>query len=158
MSKKISKKGPQRKPAKRKLKNYLINPKYQLKYVFWLSFGGLLLSVLNGLVAYYYIRENYTVLIDLADITNEIKQMLYGELYDIAYKLIGFTACFMVIITAWGILLSHRTAGILYKMKLVFNQIERGDTSVRLHPRKKDDFKDVAKSFNKMMDSIFKKS
>ncbi|MBL6990100.1 MAG: methyl-accepting chemotaxis protein [Bacteriovoracaceae bacterium] len=138
----------------RKLKNYLINPRYQLKYVFWLGFGGLTLSVLNGLVAFYYIRENYTVLIDLADMTQEVKDLLYGELRMIAYKLLAFTFGFLIVVTIWGIMVSHRTAGLLYKMKVVFNDIKDGDTKLRLHPRKNDEFKDVAVSFNEMMDQI----
>ena len=67
----------------RKIKNFLINPKYQLKYMLWVSATGTTLITLNASIFYYFIRENYKILIDLSPMEDDIKAQLYQELYQV---------------------------------------------------------------------------
>jgi len=142
---------------KRKLKNFLINPKYQFKYIFWISLTGFILIFVNAYVFYSYISENYAILVDLSPMTDEAKAQLYKELYEILIKLGVFSFLFLVCVFFMGIILSHRTAGPLFHFRSVFNKIKDGDLSARIHLRPKDDFRDVAHDFNAMMDSVCKK-
>lgn len=141
---------------KRSLKNLWLNPKFQMKYVFWLSATGLVLVAVNALVFYRFVSENYAILVDLSPMTDEAKAQLYHELHSIIGLIIAFSFLFLLATSIVGVVLSHRTAGPLYKFKKVFGEIRDGRRNLRLHLRPNDDFKDVAQVFNEMMDSLEK--
>lgn len=138
----------------RSFKNILINPGYQLRYTFWLSASGLVLIALNAAVFYIYVRENYAILVDLSPMTDDAKAQLYSELDQILIKLTLLSCGFLAALSTLGIFFSHRTAGPLYHFKRVFNQIRSGDVKARIRLRPKDDFQDVAESFNTMIDEV----
>jgi len=141
-------------PYKRNLKNLLINPRYQLRYVFWLTSSGFALVALNGVIAYSFIKENYLTLVDLSPMTDEAKTQLYSELKQLVIALGGLSVLFLVVISIMGIMMSHRTAGPMYHFKRVFEEIKSGNRKQRVRLRTKDEFQDVAKSFNEMMDHL----
>jgi len=142
---------------KRYLKNYIINPAYQLRYIFWLTSSGLILVALNAWIAYSYIKENYLTLVDLSPMTDEAKDQLYSELRHLVLAISSSSLLFLILISVLGIFLSHKTAGPLYAFKRIFEEISQGETRKRLRLRPGDEFQDVAESFNKMMDSISRK-
>jgi len=141
---------------RRQLKNFLINPRYQFKYVFWVSLTGMLLILLNASVFYYFIRENYKILVDMSPMEDEVKAQLYRELYQILFALGGFAALFILIAATFGIALSHRTAGPMFHFKRVFSEIQKGNLTARVRLRPKDDFQDVAAECNRMIDYLTK--
>src|SRR5689334_21710860 len=102
------------KPYRRSMKNILINPSFQLRYMFWLSGTALILIFIYGALTYYYIGENYSLLIDLAPMTDEAKAQLYKELREIILKISAISLCFIAVVSWIGLLFSHRTAGPLY--------------------------------------------
>jgi nitrogen fixation/metabolism regulation signal transduction histidine kinase len=57
-------------------------------------------------------------------------------------------------IAVLGLILSHRTAGPLYHLNRVFEEVCRGNLKARAKFRQNDEFQEVAESFNKMMDSF----
>ncbi len=139
---------------RRYFRNLLLNPAYQLKYVFWLGLTGLLLTAINCTIFYIFTRENYSILVDLAPMTDEVKTQLYQELYQIIGYMGLFSLAFLILVCFLGLALSHRTAGPLYHFKRVFESIKNGKHEARVHLRPKDDFKDVAQAFNEMMDKL----
>ncbi len=139
---------------RRKLKNVLINPAYQIRYVFWLGITGLLLTLVNCTIFYVYIHENYSILVELVPMTDQVKGQLYTELHQIIWILAGISVVFVGVVSVLGLFLSHRTAGPMYHMKRVFSDITSGKTTARVNLRPNDDFQDVALAFNTMMDSV----
>lgn len=140
----------------RKLRNFIINPKFQLRYIIFTTMWGLALVIINASVFYSFISENYEVFIELNDITDEAKAVLYQELYQIIYILIGLSITFLITVAIFGIVLSHKIAGPMYKFRKTFKQIKEGNTNLRINLRPKDEFKEVALEFNSMMDSLSK--
>ena len=140
----------------RKFSNFLINPKYQLKYIFWLSATGISLVALYSVIFYTYIHENYQILVDLSPMDDASKQQLYRELAHVILLLGGISFIFIIFVSIAGVVLSHRTAGPLYHFKRVFNEIKSGKRDARVRLRPNDDFQDVAASFNEMIESILK--
>jgi methyl-accepting chemotaxis protein len=138
----------------RRLRNLLINPSYQLKYLFWTSFTGVALLASNAGIFYHYINENYAILVELSPMTDEAKAQLFGELNEIILKLALFSVGFLAVVGAIGLVFSHKVAGPLYHMKRVFEQVRGGDREARVRLRPKDEFQDVAREFNAMMDKI----
>ena len=141
----------------RKIKNILINPRYQLKYVFWLNVNALGLIFIYARIVYEYIQENYLILVDLAPITAEARLQLYSELNEIIIKLGIISLLFLVVVTLFGLLFSHRTAGPLFHFEKVFKEVKGGNTACRIKLRPKDEFRSAAIEFNEMMDKLTEK-
>lgn len=143
--------------SQRKFRNLLINPRYQVKYIFWTTFTGLFLIFINAMVFYVFIRENYRILVDMSPMEDEAKVQLYHELHQIVWLLGGFSVVFLVAVSIFGLVLSHRTAGPMYHFKRVFKAIRTGKHELRIRLRPKDDFADVAKECNEMIEYLLKK-
>jgi methyl-accepting chemotaxis protein len=142
----------------RKLKNLLINPQFQLRYIFWLTWTGLMLFIFFAINLYVHVKENYSVIVDLSPMPEEAKYQLHRELHVLAFKLGIGSLFFLGAVAIVGLVMSHRAAGPMYHFKRVFEGIKAGKLDERVHLRPKDDFIDVAHSFNEMMDSLQKKS
>ena len=132
----------------------MVNPSYQLKYIFWLSGSGLVLVAVNALIFYLFMRENYQILIELSPMTEEAKAQLYSELSHIIFLVFLVSSAFLTAVSFVGLIFSHRTAGPLYHFKRIFGSIKKGNYSDRVRLRPGDDFKDVAGAFNEMMDTV----
>ncbi len=139
---------------RRKLKNILINPRYQLKYVMLASFAGVILTIANATLFYRFVSENYAILVQLSPMTDEAKDLLYKELRTIVGFLTISSLAFVAVVAWLALMISHRTAGPLFHFNRVFNEIRSGKRDVRIHLRPEDDFQEVAESFNRMMDTI----
>ncbi len=142
--------------AKRKVSNLLINPKFQKKYVFWMSSTGIILTCINATIIYFFTKENYEFLVEMLEMTDDAKNQMYQELYQIIGLLGISSLVFMIIVSIWGIILSHRVAGPLHKLKMSIDNITNGKTDTRVFFRKNDHFQDLAASFNDMMDELTK--
>jgi signal transduction histidine kinase len=105
-------------------------------------------------VFYHFTKENYQILVDLSPMDDDVKVQLYHELNKILMYLGGCSFFFLIITSLLGIVLSHRTAGPMYRFKLVFHQIQEGDISARIRLRPKDDLRDVADECNKAIDFL----
>lgn len=144
---------------RRRMSNLFLNPRYQLKFIFWLTVPGLCLIAVNALVFYYYVNESYSILVDLSPMTAAAKTQLNGELNSIIGKLAIFSAFFLCVVVVLGLVLSHRTVGPLYRLKQVCQAICRDDLAeAEIQLRPKDDFKDVADSFRQTIEHLSKKS
>jgi methyl-accepting chemotaxis protein len=138
----------------RRWKNLLVNRAYQTKYIFWVTASGGLLVLLNAATFYFFIRENYSVLVELSPMTQDAKDVLYAELRQVLMILTVVAFLFLGLVSILGLILSHRTAGPMYHFRRIFNSIEAGDHAARVRLRPNDDFKEVAHAFNAMMDKL----
>ena len=143
--------------SQRRLRNFLIYPQYQIKYVFWTTFSGLFLILCNIFVFYHFVSENYKILVDLSPMEDDAKAQLYRELHHILLWMGVFSICFILVVSLLGVVLSHRTAGPMFHFKRVFQDIQKGKLDTRIRLRPKDDFLDVADECNKMIDYLQKK-
>jgi methyl-accepting chemotaxis protein len=132
----------------------MINPGYQLRFIFWLTGTGI--SLIAGLswLVYRRIRENYEILVDLSPMDEPVRRQLYSELHQMIIYMGGCTSLFLLIVVVCGLLLSHRAAGPLFQFKRVFDLIGPENRKHRIHLRKRDEFHEVAESFNQMMDRL----
>ncbi len=138
----------------RKLTNLLINPKYQLRYIAWISLTGILLVGVYMAVFYRFTQENYSILVDLSPMDDATKAQLYHELYTIIFTLGALGLCFIFLVAVLGLFISHKTAGPMFKFRKIFKEISNGNRAARIILRPGDDFQDVATAFNEMMDQL----
>jgi methyl-accepting chemotaxis protein len=142
------------KKYQRSIKNLIINPSYQFRYIFWLTSSGLALVLINSMIAYSYIQENYITLVELGPMTDEAKTQMYSELRHLILALGATSFLFILVVGILGLFLSHKTAGPMYHFKRVFEEIRSGKTQQRVRLRPGDEFREVAESFNQMMDTL----
>lgn len=141
---------------KRHLKNYLINPKFQIRYVLFMVLSSICLVVIYSTLTYHYFRENYTLLVDLSPMTIEAKAVLYAELHAFIMQIGTISILFIIGIGFLGIIVSHKTAGAVFHFNKIFKSILGGNLRARVNLRPGDDFQEEAKNFNLMMDKITK--
>jgi methyl-accepting chemotaxis protein len=140
---------------RRSYRNFFIHPSYQLRFILALTLPGILLIVGYSMIMYSHVRENYELLIELSPMTAEAKNQLYMELDTMIMKLAGASITFLGAVAGLALVLSHRTVGPLFHFKRIFEEIREGDTKARVRLRPRDEFRDVADSFNGMMDQHF---
>ncbi len=139
----------------RSLKNYLINPSYQLKYILYNSLLGFILTCLYAYVFYVHINENYSILIDLSDMTTETRELLYRELKNIITILIISSVAFLCAAAIVGVVISHKVAGPMFKLESTMREmIENKDFKRRVKFRPGDEFQSIANTFNKLLDKV----
>jgi HAMP domain-containing protein len=80
----------------------------------------------------------------------------YRDLFNFGVALGLATLLIVAIVAVWALVLTHRAAGSVYHIKRVIEEIRSGNIKERIHLRPKDEFQDVAKSFNEMMDELQK--
>ncbi len=142
------------KQNQRKLGNLLINPRYQLKYALLIAVVGVIFTVANVFAFREYVRVNYQVLIHHATISEEMEQIYVQELRQFSRSILMVSATFLALLVLWALFITHRSAGPVYHFKRVFEAIGEGEREQRIRLRPHDEFRDVAASFNRMMDKL----
>jgi methyl-accepting chemotaxis protein len=119
-----------------------------LRFLVILAFGG----VVSGLVLYFFA-------------SNELETKLYQahmniiNTLDILLPIIIITSfsvfLLLSLITIYTVLyLSHRIAGPLYKFETIAEEIERGNLTVKVQLRKKDELLPLKTAIEKMLSSL----
>lgn len=132
--------------SRRRLRNLLVDPGFQLRYIFWIPFTGAIVIVLYSVIIYAQFAQNALQAVD--------PHQAHLFLSEILFKLFFVAITFLIMITGVVFVLSHRTAGALYRYKETFKAIKEGQTEARIQLRKNDEFQPVAAAFNDMMDHL----
>jgi len=140
--------------SNRKLKNYLIYPEFQLKFIWMLVFTNLLIVALVVLFSYVYFINSSTLYGVLQYIHSDSSTTFKQELTHFLLILSLLVFVFIALIAVVALVISHRVAGPVYKFKKGCEQLANGEKGVKVVLRPNDIFKDVAISFNKMIDKI----
>ncbi|MEI6631417.1 MAG: methyl-accepting chemotaxis protein [bacterium] len=62
-----------------------------------------------------------------------------------------------ILLLLWGLVISHRIAGPIYRLEQELDKISKGDFSLRIRFRKKDELASIAQGINKVLDKIGEK-
>jgi hypothetical protein len=158
-----------RTPYKRKLSNYLLDKKLQLRYI-------LLVTILSGLISgslgylIYQQRHAASSAIegDLAALTADDKT--YNELREVVaadyraedralmYKMVGVGVGLVVILSLYLLIMTHKVAGPLYKVSLYFDKMKEGRLGKVTALRDGDMLQDFYTNFREMHDAVRKRA
>lgn len=106
-----------------------------------------------------YAKQNYDFLKMFREamlLSGRQKQMIYDAMKDINKKLIPKLLLLSVAIIIFGILISHRVAGPMYRIEQSAEAIRRGNLRVNFSIRKSDEMKKVSAALNDMTKSLHK--
>ena len=141
----------------RRFSNFLINPRFQFKYALIIMAVGVIFTVAFAFAFREYVKVNYEVLTHTA-VSEELGPLYFQELRSFTQSAVILSLAFLAVLVLWAFFVTHRTAGPMYHFKRVFNAIGSGAVNERIRLRPHDEFRDVAASFNRMMDELAKKA
>lgn len=150
---------------KRKLSNYLLDKKLQLRYV-------LLVTILSGMIAgalgYMIYQQkraaSESIERDLAALTqagasqedfqDTVASGLESEDRALVYKMVGVGVGLVVILSLYLLIMTHKVAGPLYKVSMYFDKMAVGKLGKVTPLRQGDMLQDFYASFHEMHDAV----
>jgi nitrogen fixation/metabolism regulation signal transduction histidine kinase len=153
--------GPQ---PKRRLRNYLLVPAFQLKYTAMVVGVTVVVASVLGLLAYQYstgqtqmITMNKMAAGDAADETFMRDLERYSEEADrrVAVRIAGGVVLMAIALGLTGILVTHRLVGPAYRLKMCVRHITNGRYSLAVGGlRKGDELQDLFEALREMVASL----
>lgn len=143
---------------KRRLRNFLLDPRFQLKYTGMVVLVTVVIAAALGYIAFTYSQGMTDML--------EMQQMMSGETADfvleesakrdqeVLWSIVGGIALLALALAFTGIIVTHKVVGPAYKLTLLLGDVERGNLNVRGGFRKGDELQNVGEAFKSMMSSL----
>ncbi len=162
---------PQRPKYKRKLSNYLLDKKLQLRYVLMVT---ILSGVIAGSLGYLIYQQRHiasaSIEQDIAGLTKDdkdddfqrqvagLQRQVAAELEAtdrvLVYKMAGFGIGLVLILSAYLVIMTHKVAGPLYKVSMYFDRMADGRLGVVTPLRKGDMLQDFYTAFRESHDAM----
>jgi len=147
---------------KRKLRNYLLDRRFQLKYTSMVVGVTMVVASILGALAYHESKGQTEALqIQLAtqpDLDPGVAAGLeaFGRDRDreILIGILLGIASMTIALGLTGIIITHKMVGPAYKMRLLLARVATGHLRVDGHLRKGDELKDVFNAFNDMVEKL----
>lgn len=130
---------------------YLINKKFQFKYIFIILILTFSAVFVVSFVTFYVIWTN--VINEFFFIQDASKKL--GDIYLKTTELLIIPLLILAFVfSIIGILYSHKIAGPLYRVQKICEEIGKGNLNINVKFRKGDEFHEVADSLNKVIHSL----
>jgi hypothetical protein len=157
--------GAKRPRHKRKLSNYLLDKKLQLRYVLFVTIlSGVIAGALGYLIYQQKRAASESIERDLqaltqADASQEdfqehVASGLESEDRALVYKMGGVGIGLVVILSLYLLIMTHKVAGPLYKVSMYFDRMAVGRLGVVTPLRQGDMLQDFYTSFKEMHDAL----
>ena len=136
----------------------LINASFQLKFTGYFLLGVFLSLGFFYLAKMYYFKTLFEEGISLGLAHNHIyfKLLLKQEIFLHKILIVTLVSSF-IFLFIFGLILSNRIAGPLYRLNDYFKKMSQGEDTGEMKFRKNDFFRDLPPNFNAFRDSILKK-
>ena len=154
---------PSERKGQRQLRNYLLDPKFQIKYVSMVVGVTVVVAAVLGIIAYGY-SKGQTQMLTMA------KMAQYTELDDQTYEfirqeaekadrsvilgIIGGIAVMVLSLGLTGIVVTHRLVGPAYKIKRLLRDVRDGHLRVDSRLRRGDELQDLFLAFEEMVSAL----
>ena len=138
--------------ANRKLKNYLLFPNIQFKFVFF----TLLSSLFTVLFCLYQVKDSFNYLRQVGERVNMQENSPYFRLIsiqeDIIYqRVITALILGMILSLVINFIITHRALGPFYRLKIFFQNYNPADKKP-IEFRKEDYFKELEEDINRALE------
>jgi hypothetical protein len=158
--------GPVKKPVyKRRLSNYLLDKRLQLRYVLLVT---ILSGVISGSLGYLIYQQRHaaseSIERDLAALTQDDQSLkdfqhqvaagMAAEDRALVYKMVGVGIGLVVILSLYLLIMTHKVAGPLYKVSGYFDKMAQGRVGQVWGLRKGDMLQDFFGNFKEMHDAV----
>ncbi len=149
-------------PPKRRLRNFLLDPRFQLKYTGMVVVVTVIIASVLGYFAYDFSKGqtesmNITALAQ-PDLTEEAYEdiMRDAEQMDqnVLFSIIGGIAFLAFALGVTGIIVTHKIVGPTYKLRRLIREVGEGKFVLSGALRKGDELQELFETFSAMVDSL----
>jgi len=151
----------------RKFRNYLLEPKFQLKYTAMVVGVTVVVAAVLGYHAYQY-SKGQTEMFTIKQVENEVgkggapDEQFIQDLQQYAKKadtevlmaIFGGIGVLAFALAGTGIIVTHRLVGPAYKLKMLLRRVGDGHIKIEGGLRKHDELHDVFESFARMVNNL----
>lgn len=150
-------------PPKRKLRNYLLDRPFQLKYTGMVVAVATLLSIVLGTLEYRASKETSDVILaqSLADpmysepsLRRALEADFRANDRKVIVRLAVSLGLMIVCLGLTGIVITHKVVGPVYKMKLLFREVIKGRLKLAGKLRKGDELQDFFDVYAQMIETL----
>lgn len=145
-------------PPKRRLRNYLLDARFQLKYTGMVVAVTLVVATILGTVAYQQSHaqtEMMTINLAMAGETAEfIEQTAREADQQLLIQILVGISILVVSLGVTGIVVTHRVVGPAFKMKSLFRHVSDGHLKLYGRLREGDELQDVFLEFERMIERL----
>ncbi len=135
-------------------KRYFIRSGLQVRYLRVILIAIILPTLLFAGCLYYLI---FYLMAQQLGIPESIAYNLIPVLHKINLILLLGIPVISLVILIWGVFISHRIAGPIYRLEKDLEKVANGDFSWRIKIRKKDELHSVAEGINKILKKMEEK-
>ena len=138
-------------------KQYMVRKKYFIKgdiqgrYLFMIIISAIIPAFVIAGCLYYLMAELMAQELAFPD---AIYAHLVPVLKKIGYIMLIALPIIFALIFLWGVVLSHRFAGPIYRLEEDLTKVVNGDPSIRVKFRKRDRLDNLALLLNKLLDEF----
>jgi nitrogen fixation/metabolism regulation signal transduction histidine kinase len=152
-------KGDGAQPAQRKMRNYLLDKRFQLSWVLRVALATAIIVTVMGYFLYGTVAEATDQILaqkmgDLAltqSAFNAFVQQNERDKSVTLWTLVCGLAGIILFLSLLTIIVTHKIAGPVYKMKKLFQTVDGGHLQMWARLRKGDELQDVFKEFDDMI-------
>lgn len=150
-------------PAKRRLRNYLLDARFQLKYTMMVVSVTVVVASVLGFLAYRYSRgQTEMMTIGQIEGKTDLDPRFVSFIESEARKadrevLLGIVAGISILALALGItgiMVTHKLVGPAYKIKRLLRDVRDGHLKIEGRLRKGDELQDVFDAFEEMINAL----
>ncbi len=154
-----------RQPYKRKLGNFMLDKKLQLRYVLLVTALSALISGSLGYLIYHQRHAaSASINSDLAalsqndssfsDVQNQVANDNAHDDQMLIYKMVGVGVGLVVILSAYLVIMTHKVAGPLFKVSMYFDRMAEGRVGTVYGLRRGDMLQDFFGNFKEMHEAV----
>lgn len=150
-------------PPKRKLRNYLLDRPFQLKYTGMVVAVATVISVVLGFLEYRASKETSDVILaqSLADpmysepsLRRALESDFRANDRKVIVRLVVSLGLMIVLLGLTGIVITHKVVGPVYKMKLLFREVIKGRLKIAGKLRKGDELQNFFDVYAQMIEAL----
>lgn len=146
---------------KRHLRNYLLDPRFQLKYTGMVVLVTVVVASVLGTFAYRSSKEQTESLaiqmammeIDGA-LQTDLEQMSAARDREVLLSIVGGIVLMGLVLGFTGIIVTHRLVGPAYKLRKLIHEVAGGKLKIMGHLRKGDELQEVFEAFAEMITAL----
>jgi len=150
-------------PPKRRLRNFLLDRPFQLKYTGMVVAVTTVLSLVVGFFEYRASKETSDVILaqSLADpmysepsLRRALEADFRASDRKVILRLAGMLAVLIVALGLTGIVITHKVVGPVYKMKFLFREVTKGKLKLAGKLRRGDELQTFFEVYAQMIESL----
>ncbi|MBM3255697.1 MAG: methyl-accepting chemotaxis protein [Candidatus Omnitrophica bacterium] len=138
-------------PGPNRRKRYLMKSRLQNRYLRLILLAIVLPTFLFSFCLCYLV---FYLMAEQLGIPESIAYNITPVLAKIGVILLLGLPVISILLLLWGLVISHRIAGPVYRLEQELDKISKGDFSLRIRFRKKDELASIAQGINKVLDKI----